>query len=67
MIVFSVTDEITNAPLLNVGATIRIAGGGIAGYYCFTVNGTSTGTSLGTYSITDVWQDAAGDCSDCSE
>lgn len=58
---------ITNAPLLNIGATIRIAGGGIAGLYCFTVNNTSTGTSLGTYSITDVWQNAGGDCSDCSE
>lgn len=58
---------ITNAPLLQNGAVIRISGGGIAGYYCFVVYNTSTGTSLGTYSITDVWQNAAGDCNVCSE
>lgn len=58
---------ITNAPLLQNGAIIRIAGGGIAGYYCFTVYGTSTGTSLGTYSLSDVWQGAAGNCAVCSE
>jgi hypothetical protein len=57
---------ILNAPLLNTGAVIRISGG-IAGYYCFVVYGTSTGTSVGSYSITDVWQDAAGDCDVCSE
>jgi hypothetical protein len=61
------TFTIINAPFLNIGATIRIASGGIGGLYCFTVNNTSTASSSGTYSITDVWQDAGGDCSDCSE
>ena len=56
---------ITNAPLLAPGDEIRIAGGGIAGYYCFVVNNTSTGTSLGTYSITDLWP--GGNCENCSE
>jgi hypothetical protein len=59
---------IINAPLLNAGATIRIANaGGIGGYYCFSVNGTSFNASNGTYSISNVWQDAAGDCIDCTE
>ena len=61
------TFTIINAPFLNIGATIRIASGGIGGLYCFTVNNTSTAASSGTYSITDVWQGAGGDCSDCSE
>lgn len=56
---------ITNAPLLAPGDEIRIAGGGIAGYYCFVVNNTSTGTSLGTYSITDLWR--GGNCENCVE
>lgn len=56
---------ILNAPLLAAGDEIRIAGGGIAGLYCFVVNNTSTGTSLGTYSITDLWP--GGNCSNCIE
>ena len=57
---------ITNAPLLQSGDVIRISGGGIAGYYCFTVYNTSTGTSLGTYGITNLWRYPA-DCTSCSE
>ena len=56
---------ILNAPLLAPGDGIRIAGGGISGYYCFQVNNTSTGTSLGTYSITNRYP--GGPCDDCSE
>ena len=56
---------IINAPLLAPGDGIRIAGGGIAGYYCFQVNNTSTGTSLGTYSITNIYRGVP--CDDCSE
>jgi hypothetical protein len=56
---------ILNAPLLAPGDGIRIAGGGIAGYYCFQVNNTSTGTSLGTYSITNRYPGVP--CDDCSE
>lgn len=56
---------ILNAPLLAPGDGIRIAGGGIAGYYCFYVNNTSTGTSLGTHSITNIYRGVA--CDDCSE
>ena len=56
---------ITDAPLLAPGDGIRIAGGGIAGYYCFQVNNTSTGTSLGTYSITNRYPGVP--CDDCSE
>lgn len=56
---------ILNAPLLAPGDEIRIAGGGIAGLYCFVVNNTSTGTSLGTYSITDLWR--GGNCENCTE
>jgi hypothetical protein len=56
---------ILNAPLLAPGDGIRIAGGGIAGYYCFSVNNTSTGTSLGSYSITNIYRGVP--CDDCSE
>jgi hypothetical protein len=55
---------ITNAPLLAPGDGIRI-NGGIAGYYCFYVNNTSTGTSLGTYSITNIYRGVP--CDNCSE
>jgi hypothetical protein len=55
---------ITNAPLLAPGDGIRIDGG-IFGYYCFYVNNTSTGTSLGTYSITNIYRGVP--CDDCSE
>lgn len=56
---------ILNAPLLAPGDGIRIAGGGIAGYYCFYVNNTSTGTSLGSYSITNIYPGTL--CDDCTE
>jgi hypothetical protein len=56
---------ILNAPLLAPGDGIRISGGGIAGLYCFSVNNTSTGTSLGTYSITDIYRGVP--CDDCTE
>jgi hypothetical protein len=56
---------ILNAPLLSPGDGIRIAGGGIAGLYCFQVNNTSTGTSLGSYSITNIYPGVP--CDDCSE
>jgi hypothetical protein len=55
---------ILNAPLLAPGDGIRIAGG-IAGLYCFQVNNTSTGTSLGDYSITNIYPGVP--CDDCSE
>jgi hypothetical protein len=55
---------IINAPLLAPGDGIRI-NGGIFGYYCFYVNNTSTGTSLGTYSITNIYRGVP--CDNCSE
>jgi hypothetical protein len=56
---------ILNAPLLSPGDGIRISGGGIAGYYCFYVNNTSTGTSVNSYSITNIYPGVP--CDDCSE
>lgn len=56
---------IINAPLLSPGDGIRISGGGIAGLFCFQVNNTSTGTSLGTHSITNRYPGVP--CDDCSE
>ena len=56
---------ILNAPLLANGDGIRIAGGGIAGLYCFYVNGTSTGTSLGNYSVTNIYRGVP--CDNCTE
>jgi hypothetical protein len=56
---------ILNAPLLAPGDGIRIADSGIFGYYCFYVNNTSTGSSSGTYSITNIYPGSI--CDDCSE
>lgn len=56
---------ILNAPLLAPGDGIRIAEPGIAGLYCFQVNNTSTGTSSGTHSITNIYPGVP--CDDCSE
>ena len=56
---------ILNAPLLAPGDGIRIGGTGIAGLYCFTVNNTSTGTSINSYSITNIYRGVP--CDDCTE